>query len=110
MARKRRHRPEPTPPPPRPPAPPPRRALGHRHERTREALFADPVRTNITWDELVGLLTALGATTRTAGGSAHSFTLNGVVAVFHRPPPGNQLVAPLVWRVRRFLVRAGEAP
>jgi hypothetical protein len=74
------------------------------------ALFAKPPRSNIAWQDFVSLMTAPGATSRTAGGSAHSFTFKGVVGVFHRPHPGNELYRELVKRIRKFLVRAGVKP
>jgi hypothetical protein len=84
--------------------------LSKKHQTTLAALFARPTRTNIAWQDFVSLMTALGGSERTAGGSAHSFILNGVVGVFHRPHPGNELYGEVVKRIRKFLSRAGVNP
>jgi hypothetical protein len=77
--------------------------LGKKHRATLAALFAKPIRVNIAWVDFVSLMEALGATVRSAGGSAHSFTLNQRIGVFHRPHPGNELYPQLVRRIRGFL-------
>ena len=56
------------------------------HERTLQAIFANPVNGNIEWRRIEALFLALGAVRTERAGAAVSFALNGVVAQFHRPP------------------------
>jgi hypothetical protein len=107
MARKKKRPSEPR---PQPPSAAPRRELNRKHKATLTALFTKPARSDIALQDFVSLMNALGATVRTAGGSAHSFTFKGVVGVFHRPHPGNELYRELIKRIQKFLSRAGVRP
>jgi hypothetical protein len=82
-----------------------------KHDRTLEAIFATPTRTNIRWSDAVGLVVYYGGTVTASGGSAHKFTMpNGVSAVIHKPHPGNQLSRGRVQAFRDLLIRAGFEP
>jgi hypothetical protein len=84
--------------------------MNRKQRKTLAALFANPVRANIAWDDVESLLRALGADVVPGGGSMMGFNLNGVPAVLHRPHPGHELSKPGVRAVRDFLVDAGEWP
>ncbi len=84
--------------------------MSRKHEKTRDAIFSDPVRANIRWDDVAAFLIWLGAAETLGGGSMVGYTLNGVRAVLHKPHPGNELTKPGVRAVREFLAKAGEAP
>jgi hypothetical protein len=86
-----------------------------KHETTRAAVFAEPVRANISWADIEAMLVALGATVREGEGSWVGVSLGGLDAVFHRPHPGKEASRPLVRSVRAFLSAAnfgleGENP
>jgi hypothetical protein len=82
-----------------------------KHDRTFEAIFATPTRTNIRWGDAVGLVTYYGGTVAASGGSAHKFTMpNGASAVVHKPHPGNQLSRGRVEAFRDLPIRAGLEP
>ncbi len=78
-----------------------------KHERTLEAIFADPVRANIMWKDVVGMLRHLGAEISEGSGSRVRIVLRGVRAVFHRPHPRKETDKGAVKSMRRFLIEAG---
>ena len=84
--------------------------MSRKHQKSIAAIFEEPTRANIKWDDVVGLLTHLGALVKMRGGSMVSFTLNGSRIVLHRPHPGDQLTKPGVRSVREFLKNAGVTP
>jgi HicA toxin of bacterial toxin-antitoxin, len=85
-------------------------SMNRKHQKTLAALFAEPTRANITWNDVHALLIHLGAIAVTRGGSMFSFTLNKSRVVLHRPHPGDQLTKPGVRSVRDFLKDAGITP
>jgi len=84
--------------------------LSSRHRGTLEALFAEPTRAGIAWDDVVALLRALGAEHAQGRGSRERFTLNGVRMVLHRPHPRKELGRAAVRDVRDLLMHAGIEP
>lgn len=84
--------------------------MTRKHRKTLAAIFAEPVRANIAWDDAVSLFQTLGTVITSGGGSMFGFDLNGRSAVFHRPHPGRELSRSLVRRFRRFLEGAGGQP
>lgn len=84
--------------------------LSHKHRRTLEAIFADPVQGNLEWRRIEALLLALGASRTERRGSAVSFVLNDRRVDFHRPHPGKEALRYRVKDTRRFLLLAGIAP
>jgi hypothetical protein len=81
-----------------------------RHRRTLEAIFADPVRANISWSDVEALFAAAGASISQGRGSRVRVSLNGIDAVFHRPHPRREADRGAVRSVRRFLREAGITP
>ncbi|MEM7807951.1 MAG: type II toxin-antitoxin system HicA family toxin [Planctomycetota bacterium] len=79
-------------------------------DKTRDAVFANPVNGNIRWKDVETMLDRLGAVKRELSGSGVSFSLNGVRAVFDRPHPRKECGRGLVKRIRTFLVNAGHGP
>jgi len=71
------------------------------------AIFANPVRSNINWDDIEKLLISLGAQLSEARGSRLKIILNGVKAVVHRPHPRKETEKWVVVAMRRFLLEAG---
>jgi len=78
-----------------------------KHERTLEAVYSNPVRANIDWRDIENLFVYLGGSVSEGNGSRVRVSLNGVLAVFHRPHPGNEASKPTIKSVRKFLSNAG---
>ena len=84
--------------------------MGPKHKRTLNALFEDPVRSNIAWRDIEAMLKAAGADINDGNGSRVRIALNGVRAVFHRPHPQKETDKGAVKSMRRFLTEAGVTP
>ncbi len=84
--------------------------MNNKHRKTLEAIFADPVRPNILWDDIEALLVAMGAERYEGNGSWIRFLLNGAKATFHRPHPRKETDRGAVVSVRRFIEAGGQAP
>lgn len=61
--------------------------MGPKHRRTLDAIFEDPVRSNLAWWDIEIMLEAASAEITEGCGSRVRIALNDVRAVFHRPPP-----------------------
>lgn len=84
--------------------------MDNKHRKTLAAIFEDPVRSNINWNDIEALFKALGAEVTEGRGSRVRVALNGVKAVFHRPHPEKETDKGTVKSVRRFLLEAGVVP
>lgn len=84
--------------------------MDSKHQKTLEAIFEKPERTNVLWREVEALLIALGAEITAGNGSRRRVALKGVRAVFHRPHPHKETDKDAVKSVRRFLEAAGVKP
>ncbi|MEI2609645.1 MAG: type II toxin-antitoxin system HicA family toxin [Candidatus Promineifilaceae bacterium] len=84
--------------------------MNRKHQKTLEAIFAEPVRANIVWTDIEALLQAVEAEISEGSGSRIRVALNGVRAVFHRPHPQKETDKGAVKSVRRFLQEAGVTP
>jgi hypothetical protein len=81
--------------------------MNRKHQKTLAAIFADPVRANIRWDDVVGLFRTLGADVMQGSGSRVRVALNGRRATFHEPHPEKEIGKKTVADVREFLEDAG---
>ena len=81
-----------------------------RHDKTWQAVFADPVRANINWSDIEAMLRSYGAEISEGSGSRVRMALNGVRAVFHRPHPQKETDKGAIKSMRRFLTEAGVTP
>jgi len=81
-----------------------------KHDRTLAAIFADPVRAGIKWDDIESMLRHHGAEISQGSGSRVRVALHGVRAVFHRPHPRKETDRGAVKSMRRFLTEAGVMP
>ena len=61
--------------------------MSKKHQDTLQAVFADPVRSNIAWRDIEAMLEATGAEVTEGEGPRVRIALNGLRAVFHRPHP-----------------------
>jgi hypothetical protein len=84
--------------------------LNSRQRKTLEAIFSDPVRSNVIWTDVERLLLALGAVLTEGRGSRVRIHLNGVRAVFHRPHPQKETDKGALKSMRRLLIEAGIRP
>jgi hypothetical protein len=84
--------------------------MNTKHRKTLEAVFADPVRSDIKWADIEALFAACGAAIEEARGSRLCVELNGRVGHFHRPHPQPDTNKGAVKSVRRFLESAGVKP
>ena len=80
--------------------------MSSKHKRTYDAIFENPVRSNIKWKDIEKLIENLGGLIEERRGSRVGLILNGVVAVFHRPHPGNETDKGAVKDMRDFLTNA----
>ena len=84
--------------------------MKRRHQRIFEAIYAEPTRATLAWQDIESLLVALGAELSEGRGSRLRVALHGVRAVFHRPHPAKEASKAMVRSVRRFLFEAGVEP
>ena len=61
--------------------------MGHSHQITLEAIFAQPAPGSLAWRKMDSLFVSLGAKVIEVRGSRVRFELNSVIATFHRPHP-----------------------
>ncbi len=81
--------------------------MNKKNNSTLAAIFEDPVRSDILWNDIESLLYALGAEITEGRGSRVRVALKGVRAVFHRPHPRKVTDKGSVKSMRRFLIAAG---
>ncbi len=81
--------------------------MNKKHRKTLQAVFEDPVKSNIAWSDIEKMLIALGAEISEGSGSRVRLALNSVRAVFHRPHPQKETDKGAVVSMRRFLTEAG---
>jgi hypothetical protein len=81
--------------------------LNNKHQKTLNAIFENPIRANIPWNDVESLFLALGAEITEGNGSRVRVALNGVRSVFHRPHPERDTDKGALKSVRRFLTEAG---
>ena len=81
--------------------------LNSKHQKTLEAIFENPLKSNISWNDIENMLIALGAEVSEGAGSRVIVVFNGIRAVFHRPHPEKEADKGAVKSVRRFLAEAG---
>jgi hypothetical protein len=84
--------------------------MNKRHQKTLDAIFENPVRSDILWKDIEALFIAKGADLSEGRGPRVRVALKGVRAVFHRPHPQRTTDKGAVKSVRRFLQEAGVEP
>lgn len=84
--------------------------MNQKHQRTLQAIFDEPVRSNLPWRDIEAMLESAGAEISEGAGSRMRIALNGVRAVFHRPHPQKETDKGAVRSMRRFLMEAGVMP
>lgn len=81
--------------------------MNAKQKKVYEAIFKNPVQSDIEWQEIENLLKSLGANISEGNGSRVRIELNGQRAVFHRPHPEKVTDKGAVKSMRRFLDNAG---
>ena len=81
--------------------------MNKKNNSTLAAIFEDPVRSDILWNDIESLLYALGSEITEGRGSRVRVALKGVRAVFHRPHPRRETDKGSVKSMRRLLIAAG---
>ena len=84
--------------------------MNNRQRQTLQRIFEKPVRSDIAWNDIESLFTALGAEISEGRGSRMRVALNDVRAIFHRPHPERVTDKGAVKSVLRFLQEAGVKP
>jgi hypothetical protein len=86
-------------------------SVNSKQKKTFEAVFTDPVRSNIHYKDLEGLFVALGCEVYPyRAGSRVAVVLNGCKYSYHRPHPENEIGRKTISDVRDFLTAAGVEP
>lgn len=78
-----------------------------KHAKTHEAIFAEPIRSNVRWDDIESLFKSLSGIISEGAGSRVRVSLDGCDAVFHRPHPEKECSKPALRSVRKFLINVG---
>ncbi len=81
--------------------------MNKKQRKTYDAIFANPIKRNIIWDDVVTLVKALGGTITEGNGSRVRFDLNNVSLNIHSPHPQKELKLYQVKAVREFLISGG---
>ncbi len=84
--------------------------MNKKHQRTLQAIFKQPIQSNVVWKDIESLMEHLKAEITQGEGSRVRFALNGVRATFHRPHPKKETDKGALVSVRRFLENAGVKP
>jgi hypothetical protein len=84
--------------------------MNNRQRGTLNAIFENPIRSNIEWTDIESLLHTLGAEITEGRGSRVRIVLNNRRATFHRPHPQKETDRGAVKSMRDFLIAAGVNP
>jgi hypothetical protein len=80
--------------------------MNRKQQNTYEALFAEPIRRNLAWNDVVSLIKALGGKVVQGEGSRVRFDLKGISLNIHSPHPQKELKRYQVKAVKDFLINA----
>jgi len=84
--------------------------MNRKHDRTLRDIFSRPTRANLRFDDVAGLVSALGGAVTQRAGSRVAFILTGKVLVLHRPHPSPVMDKGAVEDMRLFLSMCGVNP
>jgi hypothetical protein len=85
-------------------------SMNNRQRKTFEAVFAEPVRSNIAWADIESLLVAVGCRVIEGSGSRVRFECRGIIAAFHRPHPAKDAKRYQVRDAREYLMKLEVKP
>jgi hypothetical protein len=81
--------------------------MNKKQRKIYDGLFAEPIRRNILWDDVVNLIKGIGGTVTQGSGSRVRFDLNDISLNIHSPHPQKELKRYQVKAIREFLIKAG---
>ena len=84
--------------------------MNSRQRKTLEAVFADPVKSDIAWAGIESLLVGVGCRVIEGSGSRVRFECKGVIAAFHRPHPAKEAKRYQVRDAREYLTKLEVKP
>ena len=84
--------------------------MNNRQRKTLLAIFTDPVKPGIAWNEIETLLVAAGCVVVEGSGSRVRFECRGIIASFHRPHPAKEAKRYQVRDAREYLMKLGVTP
>lgn len=81
--------------------------MSNKHRNILQAIYHDPVSSNLQWREVESLLNHLGATVEPAHGARFRIVLNRHEFFLHHPHHSNELSKQEVKHLRECLASAG---
>jgi hypothetical protein len=84
--------------------------MNRSQQKTLEAIFSQPIPKTLEWRRIEALFIAIGAQKIEGEGSRVRFSLNNVIATFHRPHPDKEAKLYQIRDARIFLNNAGVKP
>jgi len=81
--------------------------MSHKHRNVLQAIFHDPLSSNVQWREVESLLHHLGAIVEPGHGARFRVTLNRHEFTVHHPHHGNELGKTDIKHLRECLAAAG---
>jgi hypothetical protein len=85
--------------------------LPKKHQKTLEAIFTKPTRSDVRFSRVVSLMKRLGADVdEGAEGSSVAFALKGKVFLLHKPHPEPEMSKSSLERLRKKLADCGVKP
>lgn len=86
------------------------KSLNTKNKKTLNAIFEDPISSDIRFDDVKKLIKSLGGKIKEGRGSRVMFELNGKIGRFHEPHPNPEIKRYVVKDLRDFLEVAGCLP
>lgn len=81
--------------------------MNKKQQRTLDAIFDTPIRSNVVWSDIEKLFISLGAEVSEGNGSRVRIALKGVRSTFHRHHPQKETDKGALRSVQRFLNETG---
>jgi hypothetical protein len=81
--------------------------MNKKQRKTYDAIFVDPIRRNIVWDDVQNLIQSLGGIITQGDGSRVRFDLNKISLNIHSPHSQKELKRYQIKALREFLIKAG---
>jgi hypothetical protein len=84
--------------------------MNKKGQKTLQAIFAKPTRSDIKWQDIESLLVSMGAVISEGRGSRVRIHFKGWCGIFHRPHPKRETIKGAVDQIRKDLTRLGVKP
>lgn len=84
--------------------------MSNKHRNVLQAIFHDPISSNVQWREVESLLRHLGASIEPGHGARFRVLLNRREFTLHHPHHGNELGKTEIKYLRECLAAAGVSP